>query len=217
MDGPSQETAESPQKLTDHHVELTEKNKDIATPLAKKLSPQCNCLTESQENPIPPQCTSSCHYSDCSRPAPQSDDMSIGNDGGHDYGCSLSVVFMDFIVHIISIITYVTDIGSDIWLVVVYAQSGHWWWFGWTLAFVVVAGLALAIANVKDCELEDKYDPLHITHSSLRWVVKIVVMFSLTLPIVGWVYYQLHWSFSFFSPEVDAFLTRDHMLIFFNP
>ena len=103
----------------------------------------------------------------------------------------LKEIVIDFILPIFSIGTYVADVGSDIWLAVIYAQSGDFWWFGWTLTFVVVAGLVTTFMSLAVIHgVEDDDDPLYITNRVLRWTVNIVATLSLLLPIKLWVYFK---------------------------
>ena len=117
--------------------------------------------------------------------ASQNDNRNIDNKRGY------FTIFSDFILPLFSIITYLLDVGSDIWLAASYAQAGHWWWFGWTTSFVVITGLLMAIAGWGHLNDEDD-DLLYIANPVLRVFVTIVVMFSLTGPVLGWVYYQPH-------------------------
>ena len=99
-------------------------------------------------------------------------------------------IFSDFILPLFSIITYLMDVGSDIWLAATYAQAGHWWWFGWTITFVVITGLVMAAVGWLHLNDDKENNPLYIANPVLRVFVTILVMFSLTSPVLGWVYYQ---------------------------
>ena len=96
--------------------------------------------------------------------------------------CTFPDVFRDFLLPIISIVPYVFDIGSDIWLVVIYAQSGDWWWCGWTLSFVVITALVLANTSVIFQLFGRVESVLFISNSTKRCFLKTVAIFSLTSP-----------------------------------
>ena len=101
-----------------------------------------------------------------------------------DSKCGFSDIFSDFFLPIFSIVTYIFDVGSDLWLAISYARGGHWWWCGWTVLFVVMS--ALAMAYVSYVYLSDEEDNLlYITNPVLRVFAMIVVAFSLTSPVLG--------------------------------
>ena len=103
------------------------------------------------------------------------------------HGCNLSQIFSDIILPIFSIVTYVVDIGTDLWLVAKYAQAGHWWWLGWTLAFIVLT--AFMFTAFFFCLFDEHENNILSTHPVLRVFVCIIVGCSLTYPVMGWVYH----------------------------
>lgn len=48
-----------------------------------------------------------------------------------------------------SILTFIADIGSDIFVAVVYFRNGQYSWFGFTLAFVFLSSFTLQIFSAK--------------------------------------------------------------------
>ena len=116
--------------------------------------------------------------------------------GDVDNKCTLSVIFFDFVLPIFSIVTYLFDVGSDIWLAVSYAWSANWWWFGLTLGFAVVAGLVLALAflverkktleseNIESENIESENIDPPCSNPTLQRIATIVAMCSLTLPVI---------------------------------
>ena len=97
-----------------------------------------------------------------------------------DNKSTLSDMFNDFALPIFSIVTYLFDVGSDIWLAVSYAWSDNWWWSGLTLAFAVAAGLVLALASRGGSE---NHDPPGL-NPTLQRIASIVAMCTLTLPVI---------------------------------
>ena len=103
------------------------------------------------------------------------------------HGSNLSQIFSDIILPIFSIVTYVVDIGTDLWLVAKYAQAGHWWWLGWTLAFIVLT--AFMFTAFFFCLFDEHENNILSTNPVLRVFVCIIVGCSLTYPVMGWVYH----------------------------
>ena len=48
---------------------------------------------------------------------------------------------LDFVVTLISFFLYLAEMASDIWLMHVYYTGGDWYWFGFTIAVVLVPSL----------------------------------------------------------------------------
>ena len=97
---------------------------------------------------------------------------------------TFSEIFSDFVLPIFSIITYVCDVGSDIWLAISYAQAGHWWWSGWTITFVVITAFVMAFFGFGYLA-DGENNPVEIDNPILFWFVWIVLTFSLTSPVLG--------------------------------
>ena len=93
--------------------------------------------------------------------------------------------FIDFTLPIFGIVTYIFDVGSDIWLAVTYAQAGQWWWFGWTITFVIITGLVMAGFAFMYLFRWGWDDPLPTENLIVHIFVFIVVACSLTSPILG--------------------------------
>ena len=55
---------------------------------------------------------------------------------------SLTFSIFDCVIYLMSIGTYMADVGSDLWVAAVYYKREHWWWCGLTLSFVFVPSLA---------------------------------------------------------------------------
>ena len=156
-------------------IAMDEKNEDVPATTSTEATSfsTCDCPAEEHEK---------CPKHD----APRSDRERENS----PCDCGLSAVFIDFFLPIFSIVTYLCDVGSDIWLAITYGQAGHWWWFGWTIMFVVVTALMMAYYARKDLRVADF--PFNISNRTLREFVWIVVSFSLTGPAFGWVYHPLH-------------------------
>ena len=184
------------------NVDLSDRDKDIENAAV--------CSSEKQTNQTPHTSMISSSPSDdlteertrfVGPEAGQSNNENVGNrdtssSSSKSCGCVqrlryLAEIVIDFILPIFSIGTYVADVGSDIWLAVIYAKSGDFWWFGWTLTFVVVAGLVTGCLSFGFIDYnEDENDPLYITNPVLRLFVNIVATLSLLLPIKLWVYFK---------------------------
>ena len=164
------------------YVDRSDRDKDIENAAV--------CSSEKQTSFIDPEAGQSNNENVCEN------DPDTSSSSSTSCGCVqrlhyLAEIVIDFILPIFSIGTYVADVGSDIWLAVVYWQSGDFWWCGWTLTFVVVAGLVTGCVSLwilGDTEWVD--DPLYISDPVLRRFVNIVAVLSLLQPIKLWVYFK---------------------------
>jgi hypothetical protein len=54
-----------------------------------------------------------------------------------------SYSYFDIFLGLFSIISYLFDVGSDVYVAVIYYREEQWWWFGLTVAFIVVPSLTI--------------------------------------------------------------------------
>ena len=99
------------------------------------------------------------------------------------------VGILDVLCDVYSIGTFLFDVGSDIWLVSIYAHMGHWWWFGLTLACIVTSSVVSTFFSLVWYIQDNRFNKKHKleTASGLQWVVRISFTFLLMLPILRWV------------------------------
>ena len=98
---------------------------------------------------------------------------------------------LDVVINIFSIGTFLFDVGSDLWLVFIYAHMGHWWWFGLTLSCIVASSVVSTFFSLVWYIQDHRFESTHqmTTASVLRWFVRISFMFFQMSPILRWVYY----------------------------
>lgn len=62
---------------------------------------------------------------------------------------SFKYTWLDVACVITSLISYIFDQVTDIWVAVLFFQHGKYWYFGLTLTFVIVPALTMTIFNLK--------------------------------------------------------------------
>ena len=60
----------------------------------------------------------------------------------------LPVSCVDIIANIASITSYLLDVGSDIWVAILYWKNGHTWWFIFTMTAIVVPSLIMTVFSL---------------------------------------------------------------------
>ena len=56
-----------------------------------------------------------------------------------------------FFLDVFSIVTYLVDVGSDIWVAYLYYRDGDWWWFSLTVTFIISPCLLMSAYSVYQC------------------------------------------------------------------
>ena len=84
-----------------------------------------------------------------------------------------------------ALITYLFDIGSDIFVAIMYWRHGHIWWFSLTLSFVVVPAFTMTLFSfvlyIRDWRVVgDKATPF-------RWTSRILFLFLQLGPLLRYV------------------------------
>ena len=79
---------------------------------------------------------------------------------------------LDVLSGILKLIFFLVDIGSDIYMAVVYFKNGDVMWGSWTISFVIVAQLISSLIY------------LVATHDEKRGIVHIVVAMPFIIPLV---------------------------------
>ena len=60
----------------------------------------------------------------------------------------LPVSCVDIVANIASITSYLLDVGSDIWVAILYFQNRHVWWFTFTMTAIVVPSLVMTVFSL---------------------------------------------------------------------
>jgi hypothetical protein len=81
--------------------------------------------------------------------------------------------YVEIVWTIISVVSYMVDIGSDIYIAVIYYIDEEWWWFGLTLVFIVVPSLTISAFSFL-WYLEDKNLPV-MSHP-VRFIPRLVLV-----------------------------------------
>lgn len=99
-----------------------------------------------------------------------------------DYNPSqLSFTCFDIIIYIMSIGTYLADVGTDIWVALLYYNRGHWWWCGLTLSFVFIPSLVMGAFSLR-WYLIDHRSEMKISWP--RWIFRIFFIVFQIAPIL---------------------------------
>jgi len=59
-----------------------------------------------------------------------------------------SYTYFDIFLGIVSIGSYLFDVGSDVFIAVMYYQDELWWWFGLTVSFIVVPSITISLFSL---------------------------------------------------------------------
>ena len=88
----------------------------------------------------------------------------------------------DMLLTIYSIISYLFDVGSDIFVAWTYYHGDDWWWFGLTVAFIVVPSVTMTFFSLA-WYLQDKDNSRNMLHP-LQWASRAVFLFLQLGPIL---------------------------------
>lgn len=97
-----------------------------------------------------------------------------------------------FIFNIVSIVTYVMDVGSDVSLAIRYYLGAHWRWFALTIAFVILPTVMMICCNIiwyieRNKNKRKKYSskPQEDTESErLTWIIRATSVLLHLAPIL---------------------------------
>jgi hypothetical protein len=81
--------------------------------------------------------------------------------------------YAEIIWTVISIVSYMVDVGSDIYVAVIYYVDEEWWWFGVTVVFIVVPSFTISTFSFL-WYLEDKNLPV-MSHP-VRFIPRLVLV-----------------------------------------
>ena len=96
----------------------------------------------------------------------------------------------DIGVYIFSIISYICDIGSDIWICYMYYSKGDTWWFRLTLVFIILPSVTMSAFSLRWYILDYKHDKHHHTCIAwfFRWLVRIIFLSIHLAPVLRFVW-----------------------------
>jgi len=84
---------------------------------------------------------------------------------------------------VFSILSYIFDVGSDVYLAFVYYSDGDIWWFTLTVIFIIVPSLTITIFSFVWYIQDDADDQLY----SLIWLPRLVLLFLQLAPLLRFV------------------------------
>ena len=96
---------------------------------------------------------------------------------------------LDALINLVSIGSYLADVGTDIFLVYMYYTRGHWWWFGLTLTFILGPSVTMTCFSLRwyihDHRVMKKEGR---DVSTRRWVSRIVFLILQAAPVLRYVF-----------------------------
>lgn len=90
----------------------------------------------------------------------------------------------EVVLTVMSILSYIFDVGSDIYVAVVYYRDGDIWWFALTVIFVVVPSLTITVFSFM-WYIQDRSNQSH----PLIWLPRLVLLFLQLAPLLRFVVY----------------------------
>jgi len=84
----------------------------------------------------------------------------------------------------ISMLSYIVDIGSDIYVAIIYYADEDWWWFGLTVAFIVIPSLTISVCSFM-WYVHDNHLP--IISNPVRCIPRMVLVFLQLGPLIRFV------------------------------
>lgn len=91
--------------------------------------------------------------------------------------------FIDVLATSASIVGYLIDVGSDIWLSIVYFTDGDVWWFGLTLAWIISPCIVMTIFSLRLYVIDVKYAATPET-SVWHWLIRGIFLAMHLSPII---------------------------------
>jgi len=120
-------------------------------------------------------------------------------------GCRLELPASDtysnyeVVLTVISILSYIFDVGSDIYVAVVYYRDGDIWWFTLTVLFIVVPSLTITVFSFV-WYLQDRSSHPY----PLIWLPRLVLLFLQLGPLLRFVVYLVKAKFHYAVPSLFA-------------
>ena len=94
----------------------------------------------------------------------------------------------DILINLVSMGSYLLDIGTDLFLAYMYYSSNHVWWFRLTLFFVLVPSLTMTIFSLKwyiiDHKTLKKLYPSWEPPSRCRWASRVMCLILQVAPVL---------------------------------
>ncbi len=94
---------------------------------------------------------------------------------------------LDIFLYVFCIVSYLGDVGSDIWVAHQYYDNGDVWWFSLTVIFIVVPALVTTAFSLswycRDHLEMKKHDPEHRMQGA-RWTSRFIFLFLQLGPII---------------------------------
>jgi len=122
----------------------------------------------------------------------QTDGQAISKHGSHEATngrMALPVVHtytnFEVFLTVVSILSYVFDVGSDIYVAVMYYRYGDIWWFTLTVLFIVVPSLTITIFSFV-WYIQDRGNHVYPS-SSIIWLPRLVLLFFQLGPLLRFV------------------------------
>jgi XK-related protein len=103
----------------------------------------------------------------------ESDEPSVTEDNAHGSENEHLYSYVEILWTVMSIVSYVVDVGSDIYVAVIYYVDQEWWWFGLTSVFIVVPSLTISAFSFV-WYLEDRIMPV-VLHP-VRFIPRLVLV-----------------------------------------
>jgi len=97
----------------------------------------------------------------------------------------------EVVLTVVSILSYIFDVGSDIFVAVVYYRDGDMWWFALTVVFIVVPSLTITVFSFV-WYVQDRSNQSY----SLIWPPRLVLVFLQLAPLLRFVVYLVRKSYS---------------------
>jgi len=96
------------------------------------------------------------------------------------------VSLRDIVFTFVSIVSYLFDIGSGIYLAYMYYTNGDWWMFTCTVTIVVVANVIINMFSLSLYVADYRYEKEHNENktSPLRWAVICVCLVLHITPLL---------------------------------
>lgn len=112
---------------------------------------------------------------------------------GHKLGSQKTMRFtvIDLLLNLVSIGSYLADVGSDLFLAYMYYSGKNWWWFGLTLAFVFIPSTIMTIFSLKWYIADEKAENDKPKSSPIRWASRITFLVLQLAPVLRWVVFVL--------------------------
>jgi hypothetical protein len=84
------------------------------------------------------------------------------------------------LVALVSVLTFIADIGTDLFVAALYFSKGHYTWFGLTLGFVFLSSFTLQIFSAKwlyeDTQTHDDTQVMHKKKKEKWWTYVLHIL-----------------------------------------